>query len=95
MNMKKQKPPALVVDNKLPAEPTEEITDEEIHVVMVQIADVHNRYPEIDALMKRARETDDRAMWCACVEMVARYSIWRDVITEKQREKLRMVKKKT
>jgi hypothetical protein len=87
--MKKRKRPKLVVDNELP-------DDDEggWAAICEQVLDVHNRYPEIDALLKRARENDDRAMWAACVEMVTRYPIWRDVIAEHKREKLRVVKRK-
>jgi hypothetical protein len=93
--LKKRKPPQLVVDNKFP-DPDDDtgLSKEEVRLIMEQVTDVHNRYPEIDALIRRARETDDRAMWCACVEMVVHYSMWRDLIAEKQREKLRVVKKK-
>jgi hypothetical protein len=93
--MKKRKPPKLVVDNKLPDADAEEFSEEEIAAVLEQIEDLHDRYPEIDALIKRARETNDKAMWCACVEMVTRYGMWRDFIAEKEREKLQVVKRKS
>jgi hypothetical protein len=92
--MKKPKPPRLVVDNKLPADDAEDFSDEEIEALLGQVIDVHERYPEIDALIARARGYDDKAMWCACVEMVSRYPIWRDLIAEHKRRKLRVVKRK-
>jgi hypothetical protein len=53
--MKKRKPPKLVVDNKLSDD-----DEDGWKVICEQVCDVHNRYPEIDAMLKRARETDDR-----------------------------------
>jgi hypothetical protein len=73
--MKKRKPPKLVVDNKLPDD-----DEDEWKVICEQVADAHNRYPEIDTLLTRARETDDRAMLMAVVDLVSRYGMWRDVI---------------
>jgi hypothetical protein len=87
--MKKRKPPKLVVDNELPDD-----DEDGWKVICEQVADVHNRYPEIDTLLKRARETDDRAMWMAVVDLVSRYGMWRDIIAEVKREKLRVVKRK-
>jgi hypothetical protein len=92
--MKKRKPLKLVVDNKPPDAGVEEFTDEEAKIILEQVEDLHNRYPEIDALVRRARETDDKAMWCMVIEMVSRYFMWRDLIAEKEREKLRVVRKK-
>jgi hypothetical protein len=54
--MKKRKPPKLIVDNKLPDDSTEEFTYEEFKVIAEHLLDVHARYPEIDALTKRARD---------------------------------------
>jgi hypothetical protein len=62
--MKKRKPPKLVVDNELPDD-----DEDGWKVICEQVRDVHNRYPEIDVLLTRARETDDRAMWMAVVAM--------------------------
>jgi hypothetical protein len=87
--MKKRKPPKLVVDNKLSDD-----DEDGWKVICEQVCDVHNRYPEIDAMLKRARETDDRAMWMAVVDLVSRYGMWRDIIAEVKREKLRVVKRK-
>ena len=67
--MKKRKSPKLVVDNKLPAEPSEEFTYEEFKVIAEQLLEVHTRYPEIDALTKRARDNKDYAMVMTCCGM--------------------------
>jgi hypothetical protein len=87
--MKKRKQPKLVVNNRLS-------DNDEIDWTMIckQVADLHNRYPEIDALQRRARENGDRAMWFAIVDLISRYGMWRDFIAEHEREKLRMVKRK-
>jgi hypothetical protein len=92
--MKKGKPPKLVVDNKLPDDSSEEFTYEEFKVIAEQLLDLHNRYPEIDALAKRARENKDEAMMMAVFELTWRYDDWRDYLAEKERQKLRVVKKK-
>jgi hypothetical protein len=81
--MKKPKPPKLVVDNKLPTEPTEEFTYEEFKVYAEQIIDVHKRYPEIDALSRRARDNHDEAMLMAAFELTVRYEDWRDYLAAK------------
>jgi hypothetical protein len=90
----KKKPPKLVVDNKLPDEPSEEFTYEEFKVIAEQLLDLHARYPEIDALTKRARENKDEAMMMAVFELTWRYDDWRDYLAEKERRKLRVVKRK-
>jgi hypothetical protein len=92
--MKKRKPPKLVVDNKLPDEPTEEFTYEEFKVIAEQLLDLHARYPEIDALRDRARDNKDEAMSLAVLKLVADYSDLREFLAEREREKLRVVKKK-
>jgi hypothetical protein len=94
MTMKKRKRPKLVVDNKLPDEETDEFTYEEFKVYAEQLLDFHNRYPEIDALAKRARDNKDEAMGMAVFELQFRYDVWRDILAEKKRAKLRVVKKK-
>jgi hypothetical protein len=92
--MKKRKPLKLVVDNKLPAEPSEKFTYEEFKVIAEQLLDLHKRYPEIDALKRRARDNKDEAMEMALFELSFRYDLWRDVYAEEERSKLRVVKKK-
>jgi hypothetical protein len=92
--MKKRKPPKLVVDNKLPDEPSEQFTYEEFKVLAEQIIDLHKRYPEIDTLTKRARDNKDEPMGMALFELSFRYDLWRDVFAEEKRRKLRVVKKK-
>jgi hypothetical protein len=92
--MKKRKRPKLVVDNKLPDEPTEEFTYEEFKVIAEQLLDLHARYPEIDVLTRRARENKDEAMGMTLLELSLRYDMWREVIAEEERSKLRVVKKK-
>jgi hypothetical protein len=92
--MKKRKPPKLVVDNKLPDEPTEEFTYEEFKVYADQLLDLHTRYPEIDALTTRARDYDDMAMFIALTRLVIDYDDLRDFVAERKRQKLRVLKKK-
>jgi hypothetical protein len=92
--MKKRKRPKLIVDNKLPAEPSEKFTYEEFKVIAEQLLDLHARYPEIDALVKRARDNKDDAMLMAAWEITSLYELWRDVLAEKKRKKLRVVKEK-
>jgi hypothetical protein len=92
--MKKRKPPKLVVDNKLPDDSSEEFTYEEFKVYAEQIMDFHKRYPEIDALAKRARDNKDEAMGLAVFELQFRYDVWRDILAEKERQKLCVVKRK-
>jgi hypothetical protein len=92
--MKKRKPPKLIVDNKLPDESSERFTYREFKVIAERLLDVHDRYPEIDALVKRARDNKDGAMVMAALEITSMYSLWRDVFAEREREKLRMVKKR-
>jgi hypothetical protein len=92
--MKKRKPPKLVVDNKLPDDSSEEFTYEEFKVIAEQLLDMHERYPEIDALMKRARENKDDAMVMACWGITCEYDFYRDLLAAREREKLRVVKKK-
>jgi hypothetical protein len=93
MTMKKRKRPKLVVDNKLPDEETDEFTYEEFKVYAEQLLDFHKRYPEIDALAKRARDNKDEAMGMAVFELQFRYDVWRDILAEKKRAKLRVVQK--
>jgi hypothetical protein len=76
--MKKRKRPKLVVDNKLPDESTDEFTYEEFKVLAEQLLDLHARYPEIDALMKRARENKDYAMVMACWGITCEYDFYRE-----------------
>ena len=92
--MKKRKRPKLIVDNKLPAEPSEKFTYQEFKVIAEQLIDLHARYPEIDALKRRARDNKDEAMGMALFELSFRYDLWRDVYAEEKRSKLRVVKKK-
>jgi hypothetical protein len=92
--MKKRKPPKLVVDNKLPDEPSGKLTYEEFRVLAEQLLDLHKRYPEIDALTKRARDNKDEPMGMALFELSFRYDLWRDVMAEEKRSKLRVVKRK-
>jgi hypothetical protein len=92
--VKKRKRPKLVVDNKLPAEPSEEFTYEEFKVIAEQLLEVHARYPEIDALTKRARDNKDYAMVLAGWGITGQYEFYRDLLAEKERAKLRVVKKK-
>jgi hypothetical protein len=88
--MKKPKRPKLVVDNKLPDEPTEEFTYEEFKVIADQLIELHKRYPELDALSKRARELGDDAMGMVCLDLFVRYGMFRDWIAEKKRRKLKL-----
>jgi hypothetical protein len=60
MSMKKRKRPKLVVDNKLPRGLGEVFTYEEFKVIAEQLIDTHARYPEIDALTRRAVAHADR-----------------------------------
>jgi hypothetical protein len=92
--MKKPKRPKLVVDNKLPDEPTEEFTYEEFRVYAEQLNDLHARYPELQALMMRAHKNKDQAMMMAYLELLACYDDARDYLAEKKREELSVVKKK-
>jgi hypothetical protein len=92
--LKKRKPPKLVVDNKLPVEPSEEFTYEEFKVIAEQLIDVHKRYPEIDARTNRARKNNDKAMLIATLQLVADYDYWRNAVAEHERGKLRVVKRK-
>jgi hypothetical protein len=92
--MKKPKRPKLVVDNRLPDEPSEEFTHEEFKVYADQLLDLHARYPEIDALTRRARDNDDMAMFVALGRLVTDYEDLRDFIAERKRQKLRVVKRK-
>ena len=92
--MKKRKRPKLIVDNKLPAESSEKFTYEEFKVIAEQLLDLHARYPEIDTMTRRARDSKDDAMGMALLELSLRYDMWREVIAEEKRSKLRMVKKK-
>jgi hypothetical protein len=93
--MKGSKRPKLVVDNKLPDDASsDEFTYEEFKVIAEQLLDLHARYPEIDALAKRARDNNDMAMIMTLLELNIRYEFWRDVHAEGKREKLRVVKKK-
>jgi hypothetical protein len=91
--MKKRKRPKLVVDNKLPDESSEKFTYEEFKVIAEQLLDMHARYPEIDALMKRARDNKDMAMTMTVLELSVRYEFWRDVHADGERQKLRAVKR--
>jgi hypothetical protein len=43
---------------------------------------------------RRARENKDEAMGMTLLELSLRYDMWREVIAEEKRSKLRMVKKK-
>jgi hypothetical protein len=90
----KKKTPKLVVDNKLPDEPSGEFTYEEFKVIAEQLLDLHTRYPEIDMLTKRARDNKDEAMTMAVFELTWRYDDWRNYLAEKKRRKLRVVKKR-
>jgi hypothetical protein len=92
--MKKPGPPTLVVDNKLPTEPSEEFTYEEFKVIAEDLLDVQARYPEIDALLQRARDNDDYAMFLAVTGLCVHYDYWRGVVAEREREKLHVVKKR-
>jgi hypothetical protein len=92
--MKKRKSPKLVVDNKLPDEETDKLTYPEFKVLATQLIDFHKRYPEIDALTKRARDNKDEAMGMAVFELWLRYDLWREVFAEQKREKLHVVKRK-
>jgi hypothetical protein len=92
--VKKRKRPKLVIDNKLPDEPTEEFTYEEFKVIADQLLETHERYPEIDALTRRARDNKDMAMIMTAFELTCRYDEWRDYLAEKKRNKLRVVKKR-
>jgi hypothetical protein len=92
--MKKRKLPKLVVDNKLPDGGSEEFTYEEFKVIAEQLLEVHTRYPEIDALMKRARENKDYAMVMACWGITGEYDFYRDLLAARERKKLRVVKRK-
>jgi hypothetical protein len=92
--MKKPKRPKLVVDNKLPDEPSEEFTYEEFKVIAEGLLDLHTRYREIDALRDRAQDNKDEAMIMAVLELTCRYDDWRDYLAEKARQKLRVVKKR-
>jgi hypothetical protein len=89
-----KKKPKLIVDNKLPAESSEEFTYEEFKVYAEQLIDFHKRYPEIDALTRRARDNKDEPMGMVLFELWLRYDYWRDVFAEIERNKLRVVKKK-
>jgi hypothetical protein len=92
--MRKRKPPKLVVDNKLPAEPTKGFTYPEFKVIAEQLLDMHCRYPEIDTMAARARDSNDQAMSMVLFELLFRYDFWRDVLAEEERKKLRVVKRK-
>jgi hypothetical protein len=92
--MKKPKPPKLIVDNKLPTEPLEEFTYEEFKVYAEQITKLHERYPELDALMNRAWDNDDRAMAIALIKLIIDYDEVRELLAEKKRAELRVVRKK-
>jgi hypothetical protein len=92
--MKKRKRPKLVVDNKLPDEPTEEFTYEEFKVIAERLIDLHKRYPEIDALTRRARDNKDEAMAIATMKLIVDYDDLCDFVAERKRRKLRVVKKK-
>jgi hypothetical protein len=92
--MKKPKHPKLVVDNKLPDESSEELTFEEFKMIANKIMDVRKHYPKIDALSMRAHKNKDLAMSMALMSLEYQYDYWRDVITERKREKLRVVKRK-
>jgi hypothetical protein len=76
--MKKRKPPKLVVDNELPDD-----DEDGWKVICEQIIDVHKRYPEIDALSRRARDNHDEAMLMAAFELTVRYEDWRDYLAAK------------
>jgi hypothetical protein len=80
--------PKLVVDNKLLDE------DEDFETIAEQILDLHKRYPEIDALLKRARDNNDMAMFMAATTMIGDYGYWRDVVAEVKRRKLRVVRRR-
>ena len=92
--MKKRKRPKLVVDNKLPDEETDKFTYEEFKVIAEQLLDLHARYPEIDAMTRRARDNNDEPMGMVLFELWLRYDFWRDVFAEEKRRKLRVVKRK-
>jgi hypothetical protein len=93
--MKKRKPPKLVVDNKLPAEPDPEVfTYEEFQVIANKIINIRKRYPEIDALTDRAHKNKDMAMQMALYSLEFQYDQWRDIIAEDKRNKLKVVKRK-
>jgi hypothetical protein len=91
--MKKRKPPKLVVDNKLPDESTEEFSYEEFRVIADNLLEVHARYPEIDALTKRARANNDYAMVMASWGITGLYDLYRDIAAAREREKLHVVAK--
>jgi hypothetical protein len=90
--MKKRKPPKLVVNNKLPDDSTEEFTYEEFKVIAEHLLEVHTRYPEIDALTKRARDNKDDAMVMASWGITGLYDLYRDLSAERKRAKLRVVR---
>jgi hypothetical protein len=92
--MKKRKPPRLVVDNKLPDEPSEEFTHEEFKVYAEQIIDLHKRYPELDEIVRRAHKTKDTAMSMALLDLNMQYAFWRDIVAEDNRNELQVVKRK-
>jgi hypothetical protein len=95
MSVMKKKTPKLVVDNKLPDTDLEEqFSYEEFKLIAEQMLDIHGRYPEIDALIDRARKNKDFAMLMTGIEIGCRYGEWRDHLAEQEREKLRVVKKK-
>jgi hypothetical protein len=55
-------------------------------VIADQIIDVHERYPEIDTITKRALENGDMAMFMACAYLVSHYSDARDFLAEEKRK---------
>jgi hypothetical protein len=89
--MKKRKRPKLVVNNKIPMELSEDFAYEEIMAIADKI-DIYKRYPEINALHKRAHDCKDMAMQMALVSLEIHYAYWRDIIAEDKRNELAVVK---
>lgn len=88
--MKKRKP-KLAVDNSFVE--GDELSYEEFKFYAEKILDLRQRYPELVALSKRARDNDDIAMTLTLAALDAAYEYWRDIIAAKQRAKLKATDK--